>query len=658
MANITEISCERIANIRAFSQGININKVVSDSAKELLELEDACRNLVANEQEKRYRQDSMPTLAEPKVKLADIRLASQACQTGGSEESSASRAAGQQEPGFSANASLLGSMATLRKLLHAGNLEDLRNQLALITAEKTAIRLQGEKLLSIFEKSLTQLEEANKQLEESQQALKDANNHVNDLTEQQKSLQEQYEYANQQLSQTQDELAQARAKRAEIPEPPQTEDQQKSYQQLSEKINQLQKQLDTQQGNVQTLTEKQASLADKLTDAKQIVTQLDANVHKAAQAAIEKAQQADQHRSAINKLVDSAPRKVPIDGDNLENALALLTQLTAQLKKTLGEDAIKNMRRQQDVIEALNEASRKDQEKKANEADEAQRKAEAASKAAGCISKTLGIIMLVVSVVATVVTFGTAGPLMMAVAAIGLAMAVADVVLEANGCSTLMEMAANEIAKGVSSLLIQCGVAPEKAKQIANIVGMVVAAVAFLALSLLSVSSFVKNAGTAVAKTLQTGTKMAANVLKSAAKALSDKFINILMKIFSKTGKLTQQFTKFAKNTKEVIKLSDVTARRIEMGTKGANMVMGVTKSAVGGGLNLYASAQISDMKALLGALIKDNESIQAWVRALEALIKSWAKDFDQHSTDFDNMLTATNESGRTKANLMKSSYA
>ncbi|USS95058.1 type III secretion system translocon subunit SctE [Serratia symbiotica] len=381
-------------------------------------------------------------------------------------------------------------------------------------------------------------------------------------------------------------------------------------------------------------------------------------MHKAAQVATEKAQQADQHRSAINKLVDSAPRKVLIDGDNLENALALLTLLTAQLKKTLGEDAIKNMRRQQDVIEALNEASRKDQEKKTNEADEAQRKAQAASKAAGCISKTLGIIMLVVSVVATVVTFGTAGPLMMAVAAIGLAMAVADVVLEANGCRTLMEMAANEIVKGVSSLLIQCGVAPEKAKQIANIVGMVVAAVAFLALSLLSVSSFVKNAEAAVAKALQAGTKMAANMLKSKAKSLSEKFINILMKIFSKTGKLTQQFTKFAKNTKEVIKLSDVTARRIEMGTKSANMVMGVTKSAVGGGLNLYASAQTSDMKALLGALIKDNESIQAWVRALEALIKSWAKDFDQHSTDFDNMLTATNESGRTKANLMKSSYA
>ncbi|MCP1065251.1 hypothetical protein M5G07_05575 [Serratia symbiotica] len=44
--------------------------------------------------------------------------------------------------------------------------------------------------------------------------------------------------------------------------------------------------------------------------------------------------------------------------------------------------------------------------------------------------------------------------------------------------------------------------------------------------------------------------------------------------------------------------------------------------------------------------------------RNLVALIKSWAKDFDQHNTDFVNMLTATNESGRTKANLMKSSYA
>lgn len=98
MANITEISCERIANIRAFSQGININKVVSDSAKELLELEDACRNLVANEQEKRYRQDSMPTLAEPKVKLADIRLASQACQTGAARNQVPAELRGSKNP--------------------------------------------------------------------------------------------------------------------------------------------------------------------------------------------------------------------------------------------------------------------------------------------------------------------------------------------------------------------------------------------------------------------------------------------------------------------------------------------------------------------------------------------------------------------------------
>ena len=343
----------------------------------------------------------------------------------------------------------------------------------------------------------------------------------------------------------------------------------------------------------------------------------------------------------------------------------MLTLLTAQLKKALNDNSIKNMKQQQEVMETINEATRKDSEKKAKEAEEAQAKANEANKAASCASKIFGYIMLAVSVIATVASFGTAGPLMLAVAAIGIAMTVADIILEETGNSSLMQMLAAEISTGVTNLLISCGVPAEKAKEIGNIMGMVLAAVAFLAVSLLSMSSFAKNIGQTVVNVAKNASKQVANLMKSAVKALPRDFINTAAKLGTKATNLSKPLAKIAdkaddvaKVTENAAKVTNVTARKVEMGLNGSNIVLGVTNAAVSGGLNLHASSLIRDMKELLAGMMLNNAVIQAIDELLKALIKSMSKSYDQINEMFEGMLTALNESGTAKANMMKSSFA
>ncbi len=99
-------------------------------------------------------------------------------------------------------------------------------------------------------------------------------------------------------------------------------------------------------------------------------------------------------------------------------------------------------------------------------------------------------------------------------------MAVADIVLEETGHGSLMQMLANEISSVVTDVLIKFGVDEDKAKQIGSIVGMIVAAIAFLALSLISMGSMAKNIVNTVKSAAQLLLKNAGSLLKSTIKAM------------------------------------------------------------------------------------------------------------------------------------------
>ncbi len=286
---------------------------------------------------------------------------------------------------------------------------------------------------------------------------------------------------------------------------------------------------------------------------------------------------------------------------------------------------------------------------------------------------------MAVAAVALVVSFGTAGPVAIALAAIGLAMAIADVVLEATGQSSLMGMLAEKISEGVTNMLITFGVPEDEAKKIGSIVGMVLAAVAFLALSLVSMSSFIKNIVTNVTKIVAKSigkllTKVMAKVMAKLSELMAksgSKVAANAAKMGSEMIDLSQSLAKFAGKADDVVKVADaaknvgkvsntasVTARQVELGLNGTSMALGVTNAAVSGGLNLHASAQIRDMKELMADMLLNNAALQAIDELLKALIKGMSKEYDQINEMFEGMLTALNESGHAKANMMKSSFA
>lgn len=145
----------------------------------------------------------------------------------------------------------------------------------------------------------------------------------------------------------------------------------------------------------------------------------------------------------------------------------------------------------------------------------------------------------------------------------------------------------------------------------------------------------------------------------------------VATKVGSKAANLSKPLAKFAGKADDVVKVADtannvgkvgnaanVTARQAELGLNGTSMALGVTNAAVSGGLNLHASAQIRDMKELMADMLLNNAALQAIDELLKALIKGMSKEYDQINEMFEGMLTALNESGHAKANMMKSSFA
>ncbi|MGH1476115.1 type III secretion system translocon subunit SctE [Yersinia proxima] len=659
MANITQSGSERINNIRTFTQGVNINQIRDDSTKNLLGLEDACRELVSTEQERRSAKEGAPRLAAPRMTLAQANAQTET-QQHSQEAAGASAGSGANSPknraSFNAAASLIGSIATLRQLLNDGNMDELRSRLKMINSESSALQAQGEQLLSAFEDSTNELKIADGKVKDCEQSWLQSKGAVAELTKEQQGLQTKSSSNQQKLAATQLKLEQATSELKALPTPPQTQAQQAQHQLLTDKVTELNIRLNALQVNQQKLSNSITVLESKLDVAVLSSTQLQGVYEQALNESVAVSQKANNHRIEINNFIDDATRPPQIDGERWENALSVLTLLTAQLKKAMNDDSIKSMRKQQEVMDTISEASRKDSAKKAKEAEAAQAKADEASKASSCTSKIFGYIMLAVSVVATIASLGTAGPLTLAIAAIGIAMTVADIILEETGNGSLMQMLAAEISTGITNMLVACGVPEEKAKEIGSIVGMVLAAVAFLAISLISLSSFAKNIGQTAVNFAKNASKQVANLMKSAVKALPRDFISTAGKLGSKATNLSKPLAKIADKADDVSRVTNVTARKVEMGLNGANMALGVTKTAVSGGLNLYSSSMTRDMKEMLAGMMLNNAIIQALDDLLKALIKSMSQGYDQINEMFEGMLTALNESGKAKANMMASS--
>ncbi|HEM6890908.1 TPA: type III secretion system translocon subunit SctE [Providencia rettgeri] len=619
---------ERIKNIHTFLKGENPLALTEDITKSVLVLEEACGALASTEQMKRSRAENSPQLNAPKMRT----MAKTANPQGANSP--------QQEKGFNAKALLIETFATIRQLLHEGNIGELSNRLKLLNVESESIREQGNILLDTFKKNTDALSSLHDQFEEQQKEDKTLRAELNSLNRQSDSLQEQFEQAGLKLQTAQEQLAEIN-ELITIPPANSTDAEDiealnkllQAKQLLTTTLEGLTNQSNTLLADKQQLNQPIATLSHK-------ISLLNTQVLATAEAVTKQAEVAQQDNHKLNQFFENAPRRTDIDGDKWENTLALLTMLTAQLKKAMNEDSIRSMKEQEEVMMKISEASRKDSEKKAKEAAEAERKAAESNKAASCASKIFSYVLLAVSVIATVATFGTAAPLTLAIAAIGIAMAVADIVLEETGHGSLMQMLANEISSVVTDMLIEFGVDKDKAKQIGSIVGMIVAAVAFLAVSLLSMGSMIKNLVNTVKSAAKLLMKNVGTLLKNTIKAMPKSLTNALGNIANNTAKVSDSVADSADSMVKLSKLAKLSDKFDEAKhvTKAISQVVAKAEKS-------------SDLVSIGGQMVKVSDSVADSADSMVKLSK-----LAKLSDKFDDVSQVAKTIGQVAAKVEKSS--
>ncbi|EMU9000535.1 type III secretion system translocon subunit SctE [Providencia rettgeri] len=619
---------ERIKNIHTFLKGENPLALTEDITKSVLVLEEACGALASTEQMKRSRAENSPQLNAPKMRT----MAKTANPQGANSP--------QQEKSFNAKALLIETFSTIRQLLHEGNIGELSNRLKLLNVESESIREQGNILLDTFKKNTDALSSLHDQFEEQQKEDKTLRAELNSLNRQSDSLQEQFEQAGLKLQTAQEQLAEIN-ELITIPPANSTDAEDiealnkllQAKQLLTTTLEGLTNQSNTLLADKQQLNQPIATLSHK-------ISLLNTQVLATAEAVTKQAEVAQQDNHKLNQFFENAPRRTDIDGDKWENTLALLTMLTAQLKKAMNEDSIRSMKEQEEVMMKISEASRKDSEKKAKEAAEAERKAAESNKAASCASKIFSYVLLAVSVIATVATFGTAAPLTLAIAAIGIAMAVADIVLEETGHGSLMQMLANEISSVVTDMLIEFGVDKDKAKQIGSIVGMIVAAVAFLAVSLLSMGSMIKNLVNTVKSAAKLLMKNVGTLLKNTIKAMPKSLTNALGNIANNTAKVSDSVADSADSMVKLSKLAKLSDKFDEAKhvTKAISQVVAKAEKS-------------SDLVSIGGQMVKVSDSVADSADSMVKLSK-----LAKLSDKFDDVSQVAKTIGQVAAKVEKSS--
>ncbi|ENE9986686.1 SPI-1 type III secretion system needle tip complex protein SipB, partial [Salmonella enterica subsp. enterica serovar Newport] len=144
---------------------------------------------------------------------------------------------------------------------------------------------------------------------------------------------------------------------------------------------------------------------------------------KAGTDAKAKAEKADNILTKFQGTANAASQNQVSQGeqDNLSN-VARLTMLMAMFIEIVGKNTEESLQNDLALFNALQEGRQAEMEKKSAEFQEETRKAEETNRIMGCIGKVLGALLTIVSVVAAVFTGGAS----LALAAVGLAVMVAD----------------------------------------------------------------------------------------------------------------------------------------------------------------------------------------------------------------------------------------
>lgn len=341
---------------------------------------------------------------------------------------------------------------------------------------------------------------------------------------------------------------------------------------------------------------------------------------KAHDVAKDKSESADKLISKAQGLSVSPGLVAQHEKDNLTN-VAKMTMLMAMFIELVGKNTEESFKNDMALFQALQEGRQKEMDKKSTEFQEETRKAEELNRVMGCVGKIVGALLTIVSVVAAAFTGGAS----LALAAVGLALMVADeIVKAATGVSfiqqalsplmehvlkPLMELIGNAITKALESF----GVDKKTAEMVGSIAGALVAAIAMVAVIVI-VAVVGKGAaaklGNALSKLLgDTIKKIVPNVLKEFAKnggkLLSQGMQRLTNNLGHVGGKMGLQTNNLSK---------EILANTLNKGVMSMEAVHIATQSAGGVAAGVFMK-NASDAMADFSLARFSMEQIQQWLK-------------------------------------------
>lgn len=318
-----------------------------------------------------------------------------------------------------------------------------------------------------------------------------------------------------------------------------------------------------------------------------------------------------------------------------ENAKSL-SYLLAVISQLINESASDDLQAGASLKQKMAESAAKSTEKKAREFEVEQRKAEELQKTMGCIGKIIGWVITGISFIAAIPTGGAS----LALAGIGLALAVGDEIYQAATGKSFIEQALtplmesviqplmNFLAKNISSLLQGMGVDKGTADLIGNIIGAIVVAVAIIVLAVLA-SSFAGRILSSI------GTKLATTSVVQTSRAM----MNRVMKRI-----IDNNILKMLKNMTSTI--SQKLGSRNIIGERSINVLKQANNIAAGANTGLHTALNITSsvyqMKAdTLRAGILESITLQQLLNELmDRMVDGFSHRISSANAIIENMAT------------------
>lgn len=230
------------------------------------------------------------------------------------------------------------------------------------------------------------------------------------------------------------------------------------------------------------------------------------------------------------------------------NAAATMMLLMMQFAQLMGESAETKIKGEQELFLAMQAARQEYLEAKSEEYLKEVKQAEAVSKAMSCVGKILGAILTVVSVIGAAFTGGAS----LALAAVGVALMVADVVIkELTGVSFMQELMKplmdnvlgplmKAIGKAIGDVLKSLGVDPKTAEMAGMIMGAIIGAVAMIVI-LAVVAVVGKGAASKLASKMgdmlgKMASKMVPDILKQFGSGVSKGLTQVMTRVRTTMG--------------------------------------------------------------------------------------------------------------------------